>query len=101
MLPFPPDAARAIGVWGTILAPWYSAFQTAWRWGSFILAHALIVLLAAIVLVQRLVLQAGDPKLFDRVPLRYIFDGMDLAILVAFLVLGTLEAVMVFKRPER
>jgi hypothetical protein len=65
------------------------------------LAHALIVLLAAIVLVQRLVLQAGDPKLFDRVPLRYIFDGMDLAILVAFLVLGTLEAVMVFKRPER
>jgi hypothetical protein len=92
-----------MGAWGTILAPWYSAFETAWRWGSFILAHALvaIVLLAAIVLVQRLVLQAGDPRLFDRVPLRYIFDGMDLAILVAFLVLGTVEAVMVFKRPER
>jgi hypothetical protein len=35
------------------------------------------------------------------VALRYIFDGMDLAILVAFLVLGTVEAVIVFKRPER
>jgi hypothetical protein len=78
----------------------YSAFETAWRWGSFIAAHALVamVLLAVVALLQWLVLRLGDPKLFDVIPLRYIFDGMDLGILVAFVVLGTVEAVIVFKR---
>lgn len=82
--------------------PWYSAFETAWRWGSFIAAHALVamLLLGVIALLQWLVLQLGDPKLFDRIPLRYVFDGMDLGILVAFVVIGTIEAVIVFKRPR-
>jgi hypothetical protein len=79
--------------------PWYSAFETAWRWGSYIAAHAVVamILIGAIELIQGLILRVGDPKLFDIVPLRYIFDGMDLAILLAFLVLGTLEAVAVFR----
>jgi len=57
-----------------------------------------MLLLFVVALLQRLVLQLGDPKLFDTIPLRYIFDGMDLAILIAFVVLGTVEAIMVFKR---
>jgi hypothetical protein len=79
--------------------PWYSAFQTAWRWGSFIAAHAIValLLLAVIVIIQWAVLQVGDPKLFDKIPLRYIFDGMDLGILVAFVILGTAEAIAVFR----
>jgi hypothetical protein len=79
--------------------PWYSAFETAWRWGSYVAAHALVavVLVGAIEFIQKLILRLGDPKLFDIVPLRYIFDGMDLAILVAFLVIGTLEAIAVFR----
>jgi hypothetical protein len=79
--------------------PWYSAFETAWRWGSYIAAHALVavVLVGAIEFIQKLILRLGDPKLFDIVPLRYIFDGMDLAILLAFLVIGTLEAIAVFR----
>jgi hypothetical protein len=78
---------------------WYGAFATAWRWGSFIAAHALValVLIGVIALIQRLILQLGDPKLFDMIPLRYIFDGMDLGILAAFLVLGSVEAVNVFR----
>jgi hypothetical protein len=82
-----------------VAKPWYSAFETAWRWGSYIAAHALVacVLIGAIELIQLLILRAGDPKLFDIVPLRYIFDGMDLAILLAFLVVGTIEAVRVFR----
>lgn len=78
---------------------WYSAFETAWRWGSFIAAHAIVacVLIGAIEVVQYILLHLGDPKLFDTIPLRFIFDGMDLAILVAFVVLGTLEAISVFK----
>jgi hypothetical protein len=82
-----------------LVAPWYSAFETAWRWGSFIAAHALvaILLIAVIAVIQRRVLLIGDPKLFDVIPLRYVFDGMDLGILVAFVVLGTIEAVVVFR----
>jgi hypothetical protein len=54
-------------------------------------------LVGAIEIVQYILLQLGDPKLFDTIPLRFIFDGMDLAILVAFVVLGTSEAISVFK----
>jgi hypothetical protein len=57
-----------------------------------------MLLLAVVALIQWLVLKVGDPKLFDVVPLRYIFDGMDVGILFAFVVLGTIEAVMVFRR---
>ena len=83
-------------------SPWYSSFQKALRWGSYIAAHAAVavVLLAAIYLLQVLLKAVGDPKLFDVLPLRYIFDGMDLAILLAFIVLGTLEAIRVFRETE-
>lgn len=79
--------------------PWYSAFQKAFRTGAYIVAHVIVavVLIGAVELVQELILKVGDPKLFDIVPLRYIFDGMDLGILLAFLVIGTLEAIDVFK----
>ena len=79
---------------------WYSAFETALRWGSFIAAHALVamLLLGVVALIQWLVLKLGEPKLFGIIPLGYIFDSMDLAILIAFIVLGTLEAVMVFRK---
>ena len=82
--------------------PWYSSFGKALRWGSYVAAHAVvaIIILGAIYLIQQLLIMAGDPKLFDVIPLRYIFDGMDLGILLAFIVLGTLEAVRVFREQE-
>lgn len=82
-----------------LAGPWYDSFEKAFRWGAYIAAHAgvAILLLGAIHVIQWLVIKAGDPKLFDVIPLRYIFDGMDLGILIAFLVLGTREAVRVFK----
>lgn len=55
------------------------------------------LIIGAIYLIQRLLVMAGDPMLFDKVPVRYIFDCMDLGILAAFLTLGTVEAVVVFK----
>jgi hypothetical protein len=92
---------RSVGTGGGLFLaePWYSAFQTAWRWGSFIAAHAIValLLLAVIVTIQWVVLRVGDPKLFDKIPLRYIFDGMDLGILAAFVILGTAEAIAVFR----
>ena len=56
--------------------PWYAAFVTAWHWGSFIAAHALVacVLIGCIEVVQLLILAIGDPRLFDILPLRYIYS---------------------------
>jgi hypothetical protein len=44
--------------------PWYAAFVTAWRWGSFIAAHALVacVLIGCIEVVQQLVLAIVTPN---------------------------------------
>jgi hypothetical protein len=82
--------------------PWHGAFYRALRTGSFFVAHVIVALvfIGGIELIQLALLKLGDPKLFDILPLRYIFDAMDLAILVAFLVLGTVEAVTVFKAPK-
>jgi hypothetical protein len=56
-----------------------------------------LVFIGVITLFQWLLLSLGDPKLFDIVPVRFLFDGMDVAIFVAFLVFGTLEAINVFR----
>jgi hypothetical protein len=59
-----------------------------------------IVLIAVVHGIQWLVILAGDPKLFDVLPLRYLLDGMDLTLLLVFVVLGTMEAVRVFREPK-
>ena len=81
------------------MAAWYDSASKAVRWGIFILCHAIVasVLIGAIHVVQWLVVLTGDHKLFDVIPLRYVFDGMDAGILLAFVVLGTMEAVRVFR----
>jgi hypothetical protein len=61
--------------------------------------HVLVaaVLIGAIYAIQLLLRYAGDPKLFDWIPVRYIFDAMDAGILVAFTAFGTLEAIRAFR----
>jgi len=68
------------------------------RAGAYLLAHLLVsmIIVAICAAVQKVLLWDGDPKLFDAVPLRYVFDAIDLGILVAFLVFGTREAWKVF-----
>jgi hypothetical protein len=41
-----------------------------------------------------------EVKLFDLVPLRYVFDLADLAVLVAYAIYGTIEAIRVFRSEE-
>ena len=79
--------------------PWYTPFHKALRLGAYIASHTLVALLliGVVSLIQWVVLTAGDIKLFEVLPLRYIFDAMDLGILVVFLVFGTLEAIWVFR----
>jgi len=64
-----------------------------------LVAHFVVACLfiGIIFAIQSLLIVFGDPKLLDAVPLRYIFDGMDGGILVAFVILGTLDAVRVFR----
>ena len=66
------------------------------------MAHAGLALLMVglISLVQWALNRDGDPKLFDVLPLRYIFDAIDLLILATFMIFGTAEAVQVFREAD-
>lgn len=83
-------------------APWYRPFKNAFRSGCYLLAHALvaIMLIGLIAIVKWILVEAGDPKLFDFCPLRYIFDAVDVAVLCVFLVFGIREAIKVFRENE-
>jgi hypothetical protein len=83
-------------------APLQRPFKKAFRLGAYLLAHTLVALLliAIIEVIRHILVYLGDPELFDLCPLRYIFDLMDGAILVVFLVFGTLEAIEVFKEND-
>jgi hypothetical protein len=54
-------------------------FWRAFRAAAFIVVHVGLALLiiAGIYIIQLGLLWLGDPKLFDWVPLRYVFDAMD------------------------
>lgn len=74
-------------------------FIKAWRVGCFLLAHLLVTLglIAVIEVVRWALSRLDDPKLFDFIPLRYVFDAMDMGILIVFLIMGTFHAVAVFR----
>ena len=63
------------------------------------LAHSLVAVLLIILLtgVSEFLEFMGDHRLFQRIPLSYIFDAMDCAILLVFGAFGVLEATKAFK----
>jgi hypothetical protein len=67
---------------------------------SFLASHVFIVvvLILAIAVIHAVLHVFGYPTLFDWFPARYIFDLMDLALIVAVIVAGTLEAFDVFRK---
>ena len=79
--------------------PWYAPFIRLLRATSYITSHTFVALLlvGAITLVERWIHEVGDPILFGRVPLRWFFDVMDVAILVVFITFGIIEAIRAFK----
>jgi hypothetical protein len=85
------------------LEPWYRPFLRALSYGSYVLAHVgvALLLISGIRAIQWLVISTGDPKLFDFLPLRWVFDVMDLGILSTFTVFGTLEAIDVFGKRDQ
>jgi hypothetical protein len=68
-----------------------TAFSAIWRtaWYSiFLVSHLFVTLLfiGGVALVRYAIYRMGDPKLFDFVPIGYLFDGMDVLIWVGFVV---------------
>lgn len=83
-------------------APWYRPFKKAFRSGCYLVAHAMVafLIIGLSEAIKRVLLWDGDPELFDLVPLRYIFDAVDIGILAVFLFFGTKEAIQVFRENE-
>ena len=54
-------------------------------------------MIAGIEVVKWVLVKLDDPKIFDTFPLRYVFDAMDVALLLVFLVMGTMHAIFVFR----
>jgi hypothetical protein len=96
-----PVAANSVGRrHGMGLAhPWYQPFVKALRVGAFLLAHVLTAALLVTLLsgFSWLLHSLGNPKLFEQVPVSYVFDAMDLMVLVVFVIFGLVEAVTVFR----
>ena len=78
---------------------WYAPLITALKAAIFLAAHLLLAagLIGAVWAIQWLLAEAGDPKLFDWIPLRYMFDVMDAGILAVFIWYGVGGAIDVFR----
>jgi len=83
-------------------APWYRPFVRALRAAAYLVAHAMLALLliAAISVIQRALIRTGDPKLFDFLPERYMFDSVDIAIFAISLVYGIVDAIKAFSEND-
>jgi hypothetical protein len=82
---------------------WHRSFQNAFLAICYLIAHFLIVLvlIGLITVIQWILVRDGDPRVFDICPWRYIFDAMEVAVVMVFLVFGTREAIRVFRENER
>jgi hypothetical protein len=88
-------------------APWHRPFRRAFRAACYLLAHALVALwaMSLIAIVQTAAGLLGRPfgprlTLFDVLPVSYILDAGDLAILIVLIFFGTIEAVKVLRESD-
>jgi hypothetical protein len=79
--------------------PWFAPVIRLLSAAAYIAAHTgvALILIGAITLVEGWIHALGDPILFGKVPLRWFFYAMDVAILLVFLTFGTIEAVRAFR----
>jgi hypothetical protein len=78
--------------------PWYTPLGRGLRAGAFFTAHLAValVIIAGIHLIQSALAFLGNPLLFGLVPVKYIFDAVDVFVLLEFVVFGSMEAYVVF-----
>jgi hypothetical protein len=75
------------------------AVARAVRAAVFLAVHVVLalIIIAGLYAVQLGLIAIGDPKLFDIIPVRYIFDAMDVGVLIAFCLFGGMEAYLLFQ----
>ena len=80
--------------------PWHRPFKNAWRLSCCFVAHALSagVLVGAIRLLSWLLSMGGEPRLYGVVPLEYLFDTMEICIVIVFVAHSVRETVEVVRR---
>jgi hypothetical protein len=86
---------------------WHRPFRRAFRAGCYLLAHALVAMwaISLIAAVQLAAGLLGRPfglglTLFGVLPVSYILDAGDLAILIVLIFFGTIEAVRVLREND-
>ena len=79
--------------------PWHAPLTKALRAATFFFGHAClaIVIIVLISLVRAALNWLGEPKLFDWIPLSYVFGAMDATALAVFITFGVVEAIRVFR----
>ena len=82
--------------------PWYTSYRNARDRIGYVLCHlaVVVVIIGSIEIVRYLVHLIGNPMLYDKVPIGYIFDTVELGIIVPFIILGSLEALGVFRKKK-
>ena len=78
---------------------WSAPFFRLLRATAYITSHTVValILIGAITVVEEWIHRVGDPILFGKVPLRWFFDAMDVAILLVFITFGVIEAIRAFR----
>lgn len=80
----------------------YEVFERGLRAAAYFTVHIAIALLIieGIYLIKLALAWMGDPRLFNFVPISYIFDAMDIFVLLVFIVFGTREAYLVMREHD-
>jgi hypothetical protein len=89
---------------GNLPAPtWYSSYRNARDRIVYVVCHIVLVavLIGGTEVIRYLVHLIGNPLFYDKVPIGYIFDTVELGILVPFIILVPLEALGVFRKEEK
>ena len=81
---------------------WGQPFVKAFKSICYLVAHAIVAVavLGVMSLIQWVIALDGNPRLFDKFPISYIFHAADIVILIVFLTYGTIDAIHVFREND-
>lgn len=80
-----------------------AALQRALWAALFVGIHVALALLliTGVWVIKHWLLAIGDPRLFDWMPMRYLFDALDLGVIVSFMLFGGMEVFLLFQENYR
>lgn len=81
---------------------WYTSYRNARDRICYVICHLAVVavIIGSIEIVRYLVHLIGNPMFYDKIPIGYVFDTVELGVIAPFIVLGSLEALGVFRKKK-